>query len=105
MTATLDLIVFNKVGSPQYQLWLVAPVIMGLVFGLKNWRLPTLSVLALALLTQLVYPLLYNDMIALSPVPVFVLGLRNLGLIALLVWSNLELGALGKPAKNLAIAG
>ena len=105
LTATLDLIVFNKVGSPQYQLWLVAPVIMGLVFGLKNWRLPTLSVLALALLTQLVYPLLYNDMIALSPVPVFVLGLRNLGLIALLVWSNLELGALGKPAKNLAIAG
>jgi hypothetical protein len=57
LTATLDLIVFNKVGSPQYQIWLVAPVMLGLAFGLKNWRLPTFGVLALALLTQLVYPI------------------------------------------------
>lgn len=97
LTATLDLIVFNKVGSPQYQLWLTVPVALGLALELKNWRVPTFGVLGLALLTQLVYPLFYNDMLMLEPLPVALLGLRNLGLIALLVWANLELGKLSKP--------
>ena len=97
LTATLDLIVFNKVGSPQYQLWLTAPVILGLAIGLKNWRVPTFGVLGLALLTQLVYPLFYNDMLLLEPLPVALLGLRNLGLIALLVWANIQLGKLSEP--------
>lgn len=97
LTATLDLIVFNKVGSPQYQLWLTAPVILGLAIGLKNWRVPTFGVLGLALLTQLVYPLFYSDMLLLEPLPVALLGLRNLGLIALLVWANIQLGKLSEP--------
>ncbi len=102
LTATLDLIVFNKVGSPQYQLWLVVPVMLGLALGLKNWRKPTIAVLCLGLLTQLIYPVLYVDLVSgPAPLPVLVLGVRNLLLIALLVWSNLEIGKLGKPAKHL----
>jgi hypothetical protein len=101
LTATLDLIVFNKVGSPQYQLWLVVPVMLGLALGLKNWRKPTIAVLCLGLLTQLIYPVLYVALVSgPAPLPVLVLGVRNLLLIALLVWSNLQLGKLGKPAKH-----
>ena len=96
LTATLDLIVFNKVGSPQYQLWLVAPVILGLALGIKKWAVPTYFVLGLALLTQLVYPLFYSSLIATEPFAVAVLGLRNLGLIVLLVWANLRLTRMGK---------
>jgi len=54
-------------------------------------------VLMLALLTHQVYPLHYNEMLTLQPYAVALLGLRNLILIALLVWSNLELGKLAKP--------
>ena len=97
LTATLDLIVFNKVGSPQYQLWLAAPVVLGLALGLPKWRVPTIAVLMLALLTHQVYPLHYNEMLTLQPYAVALLGLRNLILIALLVWSNLALGKLAKP--------
>jgi len=96
LTATLDLIVFNKVGSPQYQLWLVAPVILGLAIGAKKWGVPTYFVLGLALLTQLVYPVFYSNLIATEPFAVAILGARNLGLIVLLVWANLRLTGMGK---------
>ena len=102
LTATLDLIVFNKVGSPQYQLWLAAPVMLGLALGLKNWRKPTVAVLSLGLLTQLVYPIFYVDLVSgLAPGAVLILGLRNLLLIALLVWANVQLGKLGKHSRTL----
>jgi hypothetical protein len=98
LTATLDLIVFNKVGSPQYQLWLVAPVILGLAIGAKKWGVPTYFVLGLALLTQLVYPVFYSNLIATEPFAVAILGARNLALVVLLVWANLRLTGMGKAA-------
>jgi len=96
LTATLDLIVFNKVGSPQYQLWVVAAVVLGLAFGVPNWRVPTLVTLALAGLTQAVYPMFYDNLVMLQLPAVLLLTARNLGLIYLLVWSNQQLGRLAK---------
>jgi hypothetical protein len=101
LTATLDLIVFNKVGSPQYQLWLAVPVAMGLYFGLENWRVPVVATLLLAVLSQLIYPIMYTQLIKAEPPSVSVLTARNLVLIALLVWSNLELGK--RPKTELAV--
>jgi uncharacterized membrane protein len=101
LTATLDLIVFNKVGSPQYIEWLVVPAILAICFKLESWQLPITVILALAAFTQLVYPLFYDRILIADAVGVSVLTARNVLLVALLVWANLRLTALG--SKKLSI--
>ncbi len=94
LTAVLDLIVFNKVGSPQFATWLAVPIVLGMLYRAKNWRLPTFSVIALGLLTYLIYPVIYDHILNAESWALGVLLLRNLGYIALLVWSNRELARL-----------
>jgi hypothetical protein len=96
LTATLDLIVFNKVGSPQFATWLAVPIILGVLFGAEKWRLPMLAVVAIAMLTNLVYPVFYDEILKGSVAPWLILTLRNLAYIALLVWANLRLSSLAK---------
>ena len=98
LTATLDLIVFNKVGSPQFVTWLAVPVILGVLFAAKNWRLPLFSVIVIALLTNLVYPVFYQDLLQLNPAALALVSFRNILYIALLVWANIQLSALAKPS-------
>lgn len=100
LTATLDLIVFNKVGSPQFVTWLAVPVILGILFSSQKWRLPLLSVIAIALLTNLVYPVFYDELLKLNPAALALVTVRNLLYIALLVWANIRLSALAKPVKQ-----
>ena len=57
LTVVTLLIVTNKVGSPQFQTWLIAPVILWLVLDRVRARTPAVLVLALCLLTCLVYPI------------------------------------------------
>lgn len=94
LTATLDLIVFNKVGSPQFEAWLAIPIIAGLLFGIPGWRFPLWLGLAIAALTQWVYPLNYDAVVSADPFALSVLTARNLLLIAFLVWANVRLSAL-----------
>ena len=94
LTASLDLIVFNKVGSPQFELWIAVPLMAGVLFGLPNWRFPVAMGLAIALLTNLLYPISYMDLMALGWLGIAILTLRNALLIALLVWANLRLSKL-----------
>jgi hypothetical protein len=94
LTATLDLIVFNKVGSPQFELWLAVPLMAGILFGLPNWRLPAMLGSCIALLTNLLYPIFYMDLMALGWLGITILTLRNALLITLLVWANLRLSKL-----------
>jgi hypothetical protein len=91
LTATLDLVVFNKVGSPQFELWLAVPLMAGILFGLPKWRLPLVTGSAIALLTNLLYPIFYMDLMALGWLGIAILTLRNLLLIVLLVWANVRL--------------
>lgn len=88
------LIVFNKVGSPQYLCWLIPSLALGLVIDRRRWVLPATVALAAALLTQLVYPLLYNGILAPALVPVAILTLRNAILVALFVWMLVRLARL-----------
>jgi Glycosyltransferase family 87 len=44
-------IVFNKVGSPQYMMWLVAPLAVGLVLDRRRWGGPALLALLIAAVT------------------------------------------------------
>lgn len=85
------LIVFNKVGSPQYMLWLVPPVVLGLVLSPRAFRTPALLVAVIAGLTQVFYPYLYPALLALNPVLVGVLTLRNLLLFVVLGWALAQL--------------
>ncbi len=78
------LIVTNKVGSPQFQTWLIAPVILWIVFDGLRARVPAGIVLILCALTCLVYPLSYDALLGAELLPVLVLTLRNLLLLVLL---------------------
>ena len=93
-------IVFNKVGSPQFMLWLGAVVAVGVAWEGRAWRLPASMMIAVAALTTLVYPVfyeaLYND---LNVAVAVLLTLRNLLLMALLAWSLGKITALARAGK------
>ncbi|MGV8978882.1 MAG: glycosyltransferase 87 family protein [Cellulomonas sp.] len=81
----LVLIVLNKVGSPQYLAWLASPVALALALRLPGWRSTAWQVAALAILTQIVFPLDYSAL-TVGHVPVsLVLVARNVLLVVLLV--------------------
>ena len=96
LTAVMDLIFFNKVGSPQYVTWLAVPVILGVLYRVENWRVPMYLVTSLALLTEFVYPVFYDSILSGQVWAMSVLLLRNVGYLALLVYANLRLSALTK---------
>ncbi|MEY4639302.1 MAG: hypothetical protein RLY13_300 [Actinomycetota bacterium] len=94
LTAVLDLIVFNKVGSPQFMIWLAVPIAAWLFFELPKAKAAVAFGLVIAALTQLVYPILYIDLMGLGDSSMFALTLRNAALLAFLVWANLQLSSL-----------
>ena len=85
LTLVAALIVVNKVGSPQFQTWLIAPVILWFVWDRARANAPALIVLALCALTCLVYPLNYDALLRAEVLPVVILTARNLLLIVALV--------------------
>ncbi len=99
LTATLDLLVFNKVGSPQYELWLVGAAFVGILFGTRNWKFVTYLTILTSGLSWLIFPIYYGDLLDGKPLGVGLLILRNLGVIAVLVYSNRQLIKLGKAKK------
>jgi hypothetical protein len=99
LTAVLDLIVFNKVGSPQFMAWLAVPMIALIIFNVQKLGLPATGLILIAVTTNLVYPIFYMDLMGLGDTSVILLTLRNALLIALLVYANVRLGALAKQAK------
>jgi hypothetical protein len=84
-------IALNKVGSPQYLTWYVAPVILGLLVAPGRFRLPAVLVLVAALLTQLIYPWFYSGVTSPDVWVIGVLTVRNGIQLALLAWCLLEL--------------
>ena len=95
-TGILDLIVFNKVGSPQYLTWLAVPIVYGLLVGAKRINWVAVGVLVLSALTWLIYPVLYNGILLGGYGETMALTVRNLLLVAGLVYANLRLQKLGK---------
>ncbi|MGP3535388.1 hypothetical protein ACTU3I_11390 [Microbacterium sp. RD1] len=95
LALVLALIVTNKVGSPQYLTWLVAPIVVGLVLDRARWAGPAAVVLFASGLTQLVYPVLYDPLLAAQLTPVLILTMRNLLLVALFGWAWVRLARAG----------
>ena len=91
LTGVLDLIVFNKVGSPQFMIWLAVPLVALVYFGLNRSKVALAMGAAILFLTQLVYPVFYIELLGLETMPLGLLTVRNLLLIALLIWANTQL--------------
>lgn len=85
------LILGNKVGSPQYVVWLVAPVVLGLVLARRQWRLPAIMLLIIAALTQAIYPFWYAGLLRGAPTIVVMLGVKYLLVFGLLSWALMSL--------------
>ncbi|WP_292905298.1 hypothetical protein [Microbacterium sp.] len=85
LSLVVALIAVNKVGSPQFQTWLFAPVILWLVLDRTRAKVPAAIVLALAALTCLVYPLNYDALLRAEFLPILVLSVRNILLLVLLI--------------------
>jgi hypothetical protein len=99
LTGVLDLIVFNKVGSPQFMAWLALPLIAIIYFQINKSWFSVASIFAIGLLTNFVYPVFYMDLMGLGDWSVALLTVRNILLIGLLVHANIRLGALSKAPK------
>ncbi|WP_231505153.1 glycosyltransferase 87 family protein [Cellulomonas sp. URHE0023] len=111
MLITLVLLVFNKVGSPQYMTWLAPPVAVALALRLPGWKATAWITLGVAGATQLVFPWQYNEVIQQGPGITLVLAARNVALVALLVHTVVVLvrapredPSLEAPARSLAAA-
>jgi hypothetical protein len=84
-------ILFNKVGSPQYFTWIIVPLLVGLVLDRHRWWGAASLGLAIALLTQLVYPLTYDALLRAEPGAAALLTLRNTLVLVLFVWAVVRL--------------
>lgn len=107
LTMVTAFIVFNKVGSPQFMVWLGPVIAVGLVHNWKVWRTPAFLAVLIAIATFFVYPLFYTALSHNNPVMAGVLTLRNLLLVVLLWWSARGLYRLGSagPAGSAAKGG
>jgi hypothetical protein len=83
------MIVTNKVGSPQFVLWLTVPALLLAELGARRHWIGVGAVAAVALLTQLQYPWTYGWLVTGDPLAVLLLTARNLlhvGILAGAVW-------------------
>jgi hypothetical protein len=77
LALVMCLIVFNKVGSPQYMTWIIAPVILGLIVDRSRFAPVAIVTLAMALMTQVFYPFYYDLILVANPLMVVVMTIRN----------------------------
>lgn len=91
LAITVALILFNKVGSPQFVTWLAVPIVYGLVVTRRSFVVPAVFGLAIAGLTQLFYPYLYGALLGLRNDMLLALTARNLLFLALFVWAVVAL--------------
>jgi len=89
-------IVFNKVGSPQFIIWLAPVIIAGLTHDWERWKVPAALLMGIAMTTFVIYPLFYTPLIHAHPVMAAILTTRNVLLVVLLWWSVKRTAELGR---------
>jgi hypothetical protein len=91
LAITTALILFNKVGSPQFVTWLAVPIVFGLTASLTgrgpSFRVPMVLGLVIAAATQALYPYLYGALLSLNFVMLLGLTARNILYVVLLGWA------------------
>jgi hypothetical protein len=79
-------------------IWLAVPLVALVYFGINKSKLALAMGSAILLLTQLVYPVFYIELLGLETMPLGLLTVRNLLLVALLAWANTQLLKITKAA-------
>jgi hypothetical protein len=102
---TTAFIVFNKVGSPQFIIWLAPVIIAGLTHDWNRWKVPAALLMGIAITTFVIYPLFYTPLIHAHPVMAAILTTRNVLLVVLLWWSVKRTAELGRKAPAAVPAG
>lgn len=105
LALTTAFIVTNKVGSPQYEAWLAAPVVLGLATLGRRFTAPSILTVLIAGLTQVIYPWQYDALVVALPWMVVVATLRNVLLVALLVAAARAIVVAGRPGENFGGVG
>ena len=92
------LVVFNKVGSPQYMLWIAPIIAVGIASNWQRWRVPAYLMLGIGVLTTLIFPIFYLPLLDGDPGALILLTVRNALLTVMLGWSvhRLWMLALGR---------
>jgi hypothetical protein len=102
---TTAFIVFNKVGSPQFIIWLAPVIIAGLTHDWNRWKVPAALLMGIAITTFVIYPLFYTPLIHAHPVMAAILTTRNVLLVVLLWWSVKRTAELGRKTPATVPAG
>ncbi|WP_423462953.1 hypothetical protein ACO229_23390 [Promicromonospora sp. MS192] len=103
----LALIVFNKVGSPQFIAWIGPPLAAAIALGSRSqgtrrtWFLPALGTLIVARLTMEIYPIRYGEFLGGWPLATTVGALRNALLVALLIGAVVRLVQLARTRRTV----
>ena len=79
------LIACNKVGSPQFQVWMLAPVVLWCLSDGPRVRVPAILLLIDYALTQAVYPVVYDQLLAAQALPIALLSARNILVVVICV--------------------
>jgi len=107
LAITTALILFNKVGSPQFVTWLAVPIVLGLSTAATgrgpSFRFPAVVALVIADLTQVIYPYLYDQLLGLNFWMLLILTARNLLYLVLLVWAVRTMLRLLSPGVELQL--
>jgi hypothetical protein len=101
LAIVLGLLVFNKVGSPQFVLWLAAPIVLGVATRGREFRTFAVLGLVIAALTQLIYPFGYDALLALNPAMLLVLTVRNTLLVVVFALAVRALWQLRRPSPHV----
>ena len=104
LTLATAFVVFNKVGSPQFMVWLGPAVAVGLAHSWREWRVPAAMLIAIAVATYFIYPLFYDALSHNNPWMALVLTIRNVLLVVLFLWSVRRLYSLGRKTPAAAPA-
>ncbi|HEY9643639.1 MAG TPA: glycosyltransferase family 87 protein [Coleofasciculaceae cyanobacterium] len=75
----LIFILANKVFSPQYLIWLIP---FAVFLPIRQFSL----FLSICILSTLIFPLMYQDLINMRPIPILLLNLRNFLALGLTLW-------------------
>ncbi|CAL8900212.1 hypothetical protein KVA01_10760 [Kocuria varians] len=104
LTMVTAFIVFNKVGSPQFMVWLGPVIAVGLVHDRHAWRTPALLAVLIGIATFFIYPLFYTELSHNNPAMALVLTIRNVLLVVMMWWSARGLYRLGSAPKGAPVA-
>ncbi len=97
LALVMVLIILNKVGSPQFATWIAVPIVLGLAWqrwGGRSFMTPAVLGLMIAGLTQVIYPVLYTNLLSLDTGMLVVLTVRNVLYLVLLGWAVQQIAIL-----------